>query len=125
VNLGGSWVAWLSGADTNAPNAIDRVKGTGPWALLDGTVVFANHAQLATKPTAVINVFENGQKAPTGTPAWTGTLTGGVGSGSTCAGWTSMSYSGTIGDTSSTASWTSTGNTYPCSDTMNVYCFEQ
>jgi hypothetical protein len=126
VSLGGTWIAWLSLSTAPTPDAINRVQGTGPWALLDGTVVFANHAQLATKPTALIDVFETGQKAPGALSVWTGTLTGGVHSGSDCNGWSSMGYYGDYGTTSSTASWTAAGGSAPsCSDVMHVYCFEQ
>jgi hypothetical protein len=125
MNLGGKWVAWLSSSSWPTPDAINRVSGNGPWALLDGTVVFANHAQLATKPLALIDVFENGQKAPSALGVWTGTLTGGIHSGSDCAGWSSQSYSGDVGSTSSTSSWTATGSAPTCGNVMHVYCFEQ
>jgi len=124
VSLGGTWIPWLSSANSTTPDAIDRVKGTGPWALLDGTVVFANHAQLATSPMAAIMVTESGQKLPGTLSVWTGTLTGGVHSGVDCNGWSSTSYSGDLGATT-VGTWTASGQSFPCSDVMHVYCFEQ
>lgn len=126
VSLGGTWVAWLSSANSTTPDAIDRIKGTGPWVLLDGTVAFANHAQLGTSPTAAIMVTETGQKLPGPVSVWTGTLSGGVHSGQDCAGWatTSSSYAGEIGSTT-VGAWTASGQAFQCSDTERVYCFEQ
>jgi hypothetical protein len=126
VNLGGSWTAWLSSsASGTSYDAIDEITGSGPWVRLDGVVVFANHAQLATAPTVQIDVTEAGQKV-VGAAVWTGTLTGGRHAVDTCYGWQSTTYNGSIGDITTTAAWTAAGNSYSCSSgTAHVYCFEQ
>ena len=126
VNLTGTWKAWMSYA-SGVPtiDAIDDIGGTGPWVLLDGTVAFSNHAQLATAPSALIDVSETGQKLPGPLSVWTGTLTSGVHSNDDCSNWSSTAYYGSVGATSSTSAWTANGNRLPCDNIAHVYCFEQ
>jgi hypothetical protein len=125
VNLTGTWKAWVSYTSVSTFDAIDVIEGTGPWVLLDGTVAFANHAQLATAPSVLIDISETGQKLPGPLSVWTGTLTGGVHSGDDCNNWSSSTLVGSVGETSSTASWTSNGNRQTCTNIAHVYCFEQ
>lgn len=129
VNLGGSWLPWLSASGQPQPDAIDRISGSGPWQLLDGTVAFANHAQLATSPSVPINMTELGQKLDgnsTTMGVWTGTLTSGVQSGWDCNHWTSTGYNGDTGSAATTDHWTADGSSaVSCASTYHVYCFEQ
>ena len=126
VSLGGTWVPWLSfGADVTPRNAIDEVKGAGPWVRLDGMVAFANHAQLATAPSVPLEIDEHGQTIAV-SDVWTGTLTGGSYSGSDCHNWGASNYYGSIGRSSSASDWTAyTSQTVACNNTAHVYCFEQ
>jgi hypothetical protein len=124
ANLGGTWQSWLS---TSTLDAIDAVTGNGPWKLLNGQLVFNNHANLTTQPLAVINVDENGQTVPAGTRVWTGTDTGGrssAGSNGTCADWGQVGAdTGSYGSVDSTAEW-SYVSYEPCFNPNHVYCFE-
>src|SRR5689334_7241626 len=66
----GTFIAWLSDTTTNA---IDRVvNDVGPWVRLDGTLVFANKAQMRSLPSAPIDVDEFGQVTHA-EGVWTGT----------------------------------------------------
>ncbi len=128
ATLGGTWTEWLSFGSVATPrNAIDAVHGTGPWLLLDGTVAFANHAQLATSPTVPLTMTEHMQTlAATDDEVWTGTLTGGTHSSVDCNDWSATNYNGSLGRASLPASWTAANGTeYQCQSTAHVYCFEQ
>ncbi len=125
--IGGTWVAILSDANSNA---VDRV----PWnwgvlKRLDGVVVANDWADLwdgnIQNP---INVNENMITA--GKNVWTGTLSNGMVRSATCASWTSNSTSsvndlaygtsGGVGD-----SWIDTGvATSFCSVSRALYCVE-
>jgi hypothetical protein len=125
VNLGGTWVPWLSRTGSTSADAIDVVTGNGPWVRLDGMVAFANHAQLATAPSVPLAITEKNAPLPAGDDeVWTGTLTGGMHSGSDCGGWTANSLSASYGLVS-TSEWTAQGSTTSCSYALHVYCFEQ
>jgi hypothetical protein len=126
MGLGGSWLPWLSYETSSGSrqNAIDSIMGTGPWYLLDGSVAFANHAQLATTPSVPIQMTERGTLlAASDASVWTGTLTGGQASGADCYAWTD-STNGTIGRADSTDNWTLFASVQG-SDTEHIYCFEQ
>jgi hypothetical protein len=126
AGLGGTWVPWLSDA---GGDAIDRVRGNGPWNDLNGDVVFANHAQLATQPMNVLHTTELGTDAIYQGYVWTGTLTGGRASGSDCQGWTSnekteAGTTGTVPLLSDPSEWTDY-QLINCGEKYYVYCFEQ
>lgn len=129
AGLGGTWVAWLSEKyTTESYPAIDTVKGTGPWKLLTGETAFANHGQLATAPSVMIDVTEMGTKLDVNaSQVWTGTATGGQPDGLDCGGWSSNSGAsyGLVGSFASPATWTDSGSSAACSYANHVYCFEQ
>lgn len=127
ANLGGTWVAWLSTRYSNdSIVAIDQVTGTGPWKLLTGETAFANHGQLATTPSVVIDVTEMGTTLDAGQSVWTGTTTGGQPEGSDCDAWgsTATSLYAAVGALDAPANWTNDGLS-SCGGTNHVYCFEQ
>ncbi len=128
AGLSGTWKPWLSfGSSTPITDAIDAIKGTGPWVMLDGTTAFANHAQLATQPSAAIVVTEKMTRVPsTDDSVWTGTVNGGLHSGYDCNDWASAGYTGSLGHAADLATWTQGGGgNYSCSSNARVYCFEQ
>ena len=130
ANLSGTWVPWLSSDTPTASDAINVIKGTGPWLLLDGSEAFANHAQLATAPTTAIALTEKMTKLVAGDNAvWTGTVNGGVHSGADCGAWTELAgtYTATYGSATAIATWTdaTTSTNYSCNQSAHVYCFEQ
>ncbi len=125
VNLGGTWKPWLSHTGATTVDAIDAIQGSGPWVLLDGTVAFANHAQLATTPSTGLSLTEKMIRLPSNDDAvWTGTQTGGVHSGEDCGGWSTTGVNGTYGSATLIANWTVNG-TASCGTPAHVYCFEQ
>lgn len=127
ANLDGTWVPWMSRSHDSVPHdAINLISGDGPWVLLDGTVAFANHAQLASTPTAPIALTEKMTRlASPDDLVWTGTNTGGVESLADCFDWTMSSYSATYGAATNLAWWTSASDTRYCAELAHVYCFEQ
>ena len=123
AGLGGTWVAWLSTAKTNA---IDRVTGQGPWYLVDGTtLVFANKAALATVPRTGISKNELGLSGQVAREVWTGTANGGVASSFTCNDWTNGTNTGegTVGIGGQTQEWTKFLE-QSCDGERSIYCFE-
>jgi hypothetical protein len=122
VGLGGTWKPWLS---TSTLNAIDSIRGDGPFVNLKGNVVFKNHAQLATAPTGEIRFTENGNFIDdTYFMVWTGTTNGGI-SDENCHDWTaSGGYFGMVGWPNTSGTWTSY-NVESCDQYHSVYCFEQ
>jgi len=126
ANLSGTWVPWLS-STSPASDAINAIKGSGPWLMLDGSEAFGNHAQLATMPTTAIAVTEKMTKLSINDDyVWTGTSNGGEHSGADCTGWTSATNleEATLGHATVIAQWT-TSSTQNCAVTAHVYCFEQ
>ena len=126
ANLSGTWVPWLS-STSPASDAINAIKGSGPWLLLDGSEAFGNHAQLATMPTAAIAVTEKMTKLSVNDDyVWTGTANGGAHSGADCAAWTDTASNdyATMGHATVIQQWT-TSSTNECAVTAHVYCFEQ
>jgi hypothetical protein len=121
AGLGGLWKPWLS---TSLKDAIDSIQGTGPWKLLDGTVAFKNHAQLATQPSSPINITEDKQTLTNTGYVWTGTTNGGRDSGNSCSGWTTTQNQGTVGYPGLTDNWTFSSYR-DCNTHNHVYCFEQ
>lgn len=94
--LGGSFIALLS---DSATNAIDRVAGDGPWALLDGEVAFPTRADIAAVPLVALRVDERGRTLGTGC-SWTGSKIGAKLAPERCLDWTVMDLSnvGRTGD---------------------------
>lgn len=128
VGLGGTWVEWLSYATNVTPKkAIESIKGAGPWVRLDGSVAFANHAQLATSPSVPLSLTERAQPVATlDDNVWTGTLSGGGASGNDCDDWvTTSNYGGSIGRATVADEWTAWDAPLTCNNTAHVYCFEQ
>jgi hypothetical protein len=125
AGLGGSFVAWLSDATTNAK---DHVTGAGPWLRVGTTtVVFPDRASLTTTGPAIpINVTEAGVAATGGT-VWTGTKTDGTkAAGDNCNNWSAGGTGAMTGSITSTSAWTESGQFNNClQSTMNrLYCFQ-
>lgn len=125
ANLGGVWHAWLSDF---THDAISRITGSGPWYDLDGRMVFANRAGLATAPLVGINVQESGAPLIIGDRVWTGTRAGGMRSGTgasqLCGEWTSRAGTAAAGHSLATdGAWTE-NETVPCNNQARLYCFE-
>ncbi len=124
--LGGLWVAWLSIANVDA---IDRLKGNGPFVLV-GTneVVATSRAQLTSGNLQNdIERTESGTQVPAS--VWTGTDPDGTAaaSNSFCSGWTDAT-NGSFGQTGFTqetdADWTNANQIF-CNLDARLYCFEQ
>lgn len=132
-NLGGTWIAWISG---DGKDAIDRIEYPGPFKLLDGREVAATKAQLAsgTLTTPIIRNERNIE--PNGTNddkrVWTGTNGNGR-AAQTCANWgNGFDATGVMGNLfdSTNGKWTNNGGSPPfptssCSAAGRLYCFEQ
>jgi hypothetical protein len=127
AELGGTWVAWLSSSEVDA---IDRISGQGPWALLDGTVVFHNRAQLQTEPLGALDRDEFGKRQDDcfcgRVYVWTGTRAGGFRHENTCGDWTSRQDVGRHGMSQPAPSfaWTDYANDR-CTDGKRLLCLEQ
>jgi hypothetical protein len=130
AKLGGTWKAWLSDA-TGSPS-VRFTHSTVPYMLLDGNVVAADWTAL-TKPMIAhtINVTETGlvYDGANVLEVWTGTTSGGVYSGSSCANWTNDTGStpyATVGLSNQTGiGWTEQFLQFCNRTTMHLYCFEQ
>jgi hypothetical protein len=132
ANLGGDWVAWLSGGTTRAA---DLLTFDGRYELTNGTVVAQRKTVLLEGPLAApIDVMEDGKKVPKDVGVWTGTHKAGQ-PGENCANWTDKTVSsvGTAGSVEQTdARWTDMGGEpladprgWHCSWTGRLYCFER
>lgn len=125
AGLGGSsWVAWLSSHD-GEPQAIERVKGAGPFYLVTGELVANSNAELTTKPLHhAIDRDEKGVAVPP-SHVWTGSGSNGRYLTKDCAKWTGGGNNGgRYGDSSATsAQWTDAG-VDDCDRTLRLYCFE-
>ena len=125
-SLSGNWVAWLS---TSSVNAISRIQGNGPWALVgSGEVAFDNKAAITAGPPKVkIDRDETGAALPTGFwGVWTATKNDGTFSGSGCTDFTVKTGQGLIGRTgtgATLAQWTEQ-IPFNCSFDYRLYCFE-
>ena len=119
------FVAWLSTSETNA---IDRLTEGPPWALRNGTIVFASRAAVAAStPQVELDLDANGEPpVPNRTRAWTGTLADGTRAPFRCVDWksatTAQGHVGVIGIAG--PEWTD--STDPTCDTpFHVICFEK
>jgi len=120
ANLGGNWKAWLSDGVTTGGRA--RVGSNGPWALLDGSLVFAQSN--VTSPMRDLDIDETGTAGNKGF-VWTGTKSDGTPSGTNCNNWAGGG-SATTGYPHEKLKWTddeSSGS--PCNFRGHLYCFEQ
>jgi hypothetical protein len=118
------WRAWLS---SSSVDAIDRIEDVGPWYLVDRTtLVFESAAQLATGPSAPVDMSERGETL-TGKAVWTGTAAEGIRASTTCADWSSDrgNVEGQVGRSNQTgATWT-TSTVESCGLYAGLYCIEQ
>lgn len=117
------WVAWLS---TPTVNAVDRILDT-EYRLTDGTLVFANKAQITNSPGWALDTLSRDQHGqPVSGSTWTATGGGVYVAGNDCNGWTTNSNSvfGIAGLTNSTANW-SIGGAPSCGTQNRFICFEQ
>jgi hypothetical protein len=118
-------VAWLSYGPVHA---IDRIVENGrPWVLPSGAEVFAGTSQImAANPAVAINEHADMGDASS-LYVWTGTFSAATASGADCSMWsdkTSVS-NGTQGNSSQIgAGWTQ-NRIQQCSESANVYCFQQ
>ena len=119
-------MAWLS---SSTVNAIDRITGTGPWYLVDGTLAFASKAALTSPPQVAIDLDEHGAQPPGPENVWTGTHADGtVSAGFTCSDWTSNAGNASALTGLRVATDTTWSEQYNllCSNTLpRLYCFEQ
>ena len=124
ATLGGVWRAWLS---SSSVDAIDRIEDVGPWYLVDRTtLVFDDAAQMATGPSAPIDMSEDGERLPAKS-VWTGTAPAGTGASDTCSDWSSdrATVEGQVGRSNLTgATWT-TSTVESCGLYAGLYCIEQ
>jgi hypothetical protein len=132
VNLGGTWKAWLSDANTNA---IDRIADVGPWYFVGLPIkVFNNKANLATLPLRPVAVTERGEVLSSSQAVWSATDVGGKRVSSTAAyscqnwtddGFTSSSQKAPTGDASRADNgWTYSSSEY-CYQSLRLYCLQQ
>ena len=129
--LGGQWMAWFS---TPTSNAIDRLRGNGPWYGIDDSyeiedrMMFKNRAMLQTGPLANIWSYANGTSNSIEREVWTGTTARGTASDAHCDNWTSSDrqIGGTRGTTygQQFSGWTDVGR-MSCQRYAYLYCFEQ
>jgi hypothetical protein len=127
--LGGSWVAWLSDQQLNAPQ---RLTWSGAYVTLSKVPIAATKGDLTAKSLAhVIDVMENGvQLADTKPYVWTGTHADGQGAAN-CSNWGNAGPGqvGIAGSFNDPSKWTDNGGepfvgaSY-CGAAAHLYCFE-
>jgi hypothetical protein len=125
AGLAGTFVAWLSLANSNA---FSRIAGARGWRLVDGTPVADDPSDFATNQLlAPLALDEHGTDVRTAGPhPWTGTYGDGTYTGTDCAGWASnaTATSGSIGDPKlGSSAFTSAGN-LSCDQLHPLYCLE-
>ncbi len=135
AELGGNWKAWLS---SSSEQAIDRIKSSGPWFLVDQrTKVFNNKTNMKTFPLAPLALDEFGR--PIAGEFWTGTMHPSrdlgwpseiVAQRATCNDWTNrLDGKGLVGSASViTEGWTHSSNqmsiSKPCIASFHLLCVE-
>ncbi|MFT4038312.1 MAG: hypothetical protein QM692_09050 [Thermomicrobiales bacterium] len=133
AGLPGSYKAWLSD-DTSSPSS-RFFRSSGPYVLIDGTVVANSWADLAdgTPLLATIKVTETGGDYGDTSNAWSNTTADGVaissgdpGEGS-CTNWSSNAnnVSGGFGSILSKTDWSMVTTTSFCINRLHLYCFQQ
>ncbi|HEX8795334.1 MAG TPA: hypothetical protein VF765_30505 [Polyangiaceae bacterium] len=140
AHLSGTYMAWLSDATSTAASRLTH--STGPYVLVDGTVVASDWTQLASGVlNSAIDKTEQNGSAAAGTAssqacfgvacAWTDTNADGtLAQGSySCKDWTSQSSNdnAVLGETSSTSNYWSSFATSSgiCDLTAPLYCVQQ
>jgi hypothetical protein len=132
--LGGTYRAFISDDTTDAATNLNHA--TVPYALVDGTVVANNWADLIDGSLIhAIDLDESGTPAVTGASGcdpgadvYTGSFASGTrASGNTCASWSSSSAGNLalIGDTAFTDSLWAFDCGLSCDQLAALYCFEQ
>ena len=141
AGLTGTFKAWLS-TDSSDP-ASTFVRSTGPYVLVDGTIVAANWEDLTNGSlNNPINIDQYGQPLTGDEFVWTATEADGsyvgiplpeqnVGGSLSCRNWTfaadSIVASGHVGSAQDTGpAWTDAGAArYDCEQFYHLYCFQQ
>jgi hypothetical protein len=126
AGLTGRFAAWLSDDVTSA--AARLVHATVPYQLVDRTVVANDWADLTDGTLAhAIDMTEDNFVLRPDELVWTGTLTDGSATGTSCAGWTKAAslLGGGVGLVGATDShWTDNG-AVTCDQGLHLYCIEQ
>lgn len=139
AGLGGTWKAWLSTTTTSAASRLTHA--SGPYQLVDGTVIASNWSSLTSGVPLknAIYLDEHGTYVPYSETTqagftWTGTATDGTSTTYTCSDWTisencsvSTNYVGTVGtDGNVDSRWTARGTPACCTvQVFALFCFEQ
>jgi len=130
ANLGGTWMAWLSGGLNGPADRFITKGGPKAYVRLDGKVVANNWAELVSKNLLVnIDLNENKQMPGDTTRVWTNTKPDGTPASldKHCAIWLSGAGNlvGIFGRRSMLdAKWTQ-DNEEGCNTSKHLYCFEQ
>jgi hypothetical protein len=145
AGLNGTFKAWLSAATVGTSPSARFVKANVPYALVDGTVIASNWADLTDGAINVpLNLTEFGTVPTTGTLIWSYTRIDGTpglfgdpnhkcyGSDCHCKGWTTTETQGSPTQGSAFAlrnksndDWTDYSFANACSGDYSLYCFEQ
>jgi len=132
-SLGGNWRAWLSDRNGNSP-AVNFTQSSGPYTLLNGTVIANNWADLTDGTLAHgIDVYENNTVAVGTQNVFTATNTDGTAltsGGDLCLDWTYAGASGAgrygvNGVTDSTGAYWTFRGTHWCDQVFHLFCFEE
>jgi hypothetical protein len=128
AGLGGSYKAWLSNSTTSAASRLTH--STGPYVLVDGTLIANNWADLTDG--SIQNQLDRDENNHRFHPdVWTNTDFDGSIYNVTdhCADWSSSSSlnRGWVGDAVFTDSWWTLYDfdSYGCNEYRNLYCFLQ
>lgn len=127
AGLGGAWFAWLSDNST-CPSA-RFVQATGPYLLVDGTVVANDWGDLVDGTLAhSIDRDEAGQLVVL-REVWTGTTASGDPTGNDCNDWKKQTANPQRADqgltTETGAGWTAVYLQFCDRANVSLYCFEQ
>lgn len=130
ANLGGSgiWVAWISINGAAAVSAVDRLTSTGPWQMVDGTVIATDKADLTDGQLAAAlrRDEKNEVVGAANDRTWTGTRADGTPGQNDCAKWTAGNgqNAGTVGEANqANGNWSNLGPE-TCNNDNRLYCFE-
>lgn len=121
----GIWKAWLSDSTTSAAS---RLTHTGPFKLLNGTIIANNWADLTDGSLQnKINITEYNKTSDIWASAWTGTSENGLGvETANCVDWSTSGSNAVIGATYvTTGAWTNATRFMGCGQSLSLYCFEQ
>lgn len=113
--------AWLSTSSVDAKN---RITSDGPWVRMDGVLVANSKADLIDGTLfAPMNVTEQNTIIAEDR-AWTGSLLNGTKQPNTCGDWTQPAATSDVGITYCAGNGWANWNTFQCSDSARLYCFE-